>query len=277
MRPISPDLEAVDRVELQLQRGASPTSASISEVVVRSAIEDGVVASAKEFTREFLGSSRVGGRAARRALAVAKQNTRAERDAAEKRRILGFVDELEQIVGARSADLPPRSVVALRRRAARARTAVRPGTARTKALELASALRVELLGAAQLPSPVILLADVERCLRALIRERLSSQPNWWASRVPADVRSRAEERAGGRTPLLEFVDFSDYQKIILQRNNWEEQFRHVFRTKEWISTRLAELLPLRNDIAHSRTLSYEDSMRFRVFAQDILAAADAER
>ena len=77
-----------------------------------------------------------------------------------------------------------------------------------------------------------LLGKLELCLRTAIEEELSrATTNWWLERVPSDVRDSAERRMKSeqrlwpwlkrpteRSPLM-YVNFSEYGKIILSKNN----------------------------------------------------------
>jgi hypothetical protein len=130
-----------------------------------------------------------------------------------------------------------------------------------------------------------LMRSLERELRHFITNRLRAAAGdiWWRDRVPPDVRERAEERrttesaqrsiAGeDGSELVEYVDFADYVRILLRKNNWADAFSAFFPNKEWIATRLQELEPVRNRIAHTRDLSRTDLTRLELFAEDIKRA-----
>jgi len=59
---------------------------------------------------------------------------------------------------------------------------------------------------------------------------------------------------GKEPPLIFYVDFSDYSKIILRRDDWDQVFAPIFKEKEVISAKLRELEPVRNALAHFRKL-----------------------
>jgi len=132
-------------------------------------------------------------------------------------------------------------------------------------------------------NPYEVLKGLENRLRQFIEVELVSQsPNWWQDRVPMEVRVNAERRksrnetvwpwhtAGQNPPLIYFVDFSDYKKIILADGNWENTFRRFFRHKAVIEARLVELEPTRNAIAHSRNLSNSELDRLSRYSEEII-------
>ncbi len=133
--------------------------------------------------------------------------------------------------------------------------------------------------------PYDTLQRLENALREFISKELSKKtPDWWNQRVPSDVSQRAEERKNKSEslwpwhqekdlPLIYYVDFPDYIRIITRRDNWKETFAPIFRDKEAISTKLRELEPIRNDIAHSRDISAQAREKLEIYAREIIAAA----
>jgi len=129
-----------------------------------------------------------------------------------------------------------------------------------------------------------LLYTLEQELRSTIISELShlEPSNWWLDRIPRDVRENAETRAGEKLELepskhaeedlLEYVDFASYVKILLRKNNWNQAFESLFPSREWLKSRLEELEPIRNDIAHGRELNVRSLERLRMFASDLLDA-----
>ncbi len=111
-----------------------------------------------------------------------------------------------------------------------------------------------------------LLRGLEEKLRMLIEQSLSRlSEKWWKERIPDDVRQQAEDRkrrndmlwpwmVGANLHPIHYVDFSDYVKIILRRDNWREVFALIFRDNEIVSAKLPELEPIRNALAHSHSL-----------------------
>ena len=128
------------------------------------------------------------------------------------------------------------------------------------------------------------LKELEGLLRGCVVGELSKLDNdWWDTRVPNEVKSNCESRKAGRespypwlspdeSKLIEFADFSDYVRIICNRNNFKDAFERIFRDSAAISLKLRELEPIRNDIAHSRDLKKEDADMLTVYTDHIRLA-----
>jgi HEPN superfamily Swt1-like protein len=126
------------------------------------------------------------------------------------------------------------------------------------------------------------LRSLEQALRAFISGQLSTQsPTWWTDRIPDQVRLQAEGRLARRektwpwTPGIEsapihYVDFADYARIIADARNWDPVFRPFFLDLELVRSKLRELEPIRNDIAHSRPVSSEGRIKLRLYAGELL-------
>lgn len=132
--------------------------------------------------------------------------------------------------------------------------------------------------------PYDTLQRLENSLRESISKELSKiTPDWWVQRVPADVRQHAEDRKAKSEnlwpwhqekdlPLVYYVDFPDYIKIITRKDNWKEVFGTIFRDREAVSTKLRELEPIRNNIAHSREISAQAREKLEIYAREMIAA-----
>jgi hypothetical protein len=128
-----------------------------------------------------------------------------------------------------------------------------------------------------------LLRSLEEALRKLIEESLLRlSPSWWTTRIPEDVRENAERRkekddkqwpwaTGADLPPIHYVDFPDYVKIIRRKDNWREAFSRIFHDEELVSSKLRELEPIRNALAHSRPMPKNGLIRLRINTKDILA------
>jgi len=131
------------------------------------------------------------------------------------------------------------------------------------------------------------LEKLERAIRRFVEAKLRTMTaNWWIERVPADVRHRAEERQrrdetlwpwlSPKTALVsEFLDFSDYKKIIAAEENWEQVFREQLVNREIVVAKLLELEPIRNTIAHHRELSAEQLEVVRINAKHLMTLLKA--
>lgn len=104
--------------------------------------------------------------------------------------------------------------------------------------------------------------------------------------MPDDVREMAEERkrkneqtfpwhTGIDLHPINYVDFADYAKIIRRRDNWKEVYKNMFRDEELIATKLKELEPIRNAIAHSRDLTHDEFERLNLNSKDIMRSVGA--
>jgi hypothetical protein len=132
--------------------------------------------------------------------------------------------------------------------------------------------------------PYDTLQSLENSLREFISKELSKiTPDWWIQRVPADVRQHAEDRKAKdeklwpwhhekNLPLIYYVDFPDYIKIITRKDNWKDVFAPIIRDKDAVSTKLRELELVRNNIAHSREISAHAREKLEIYAREIIAA-----
>lgn len=132
-----------------------------------------------------------------------------------------------------------------------------------------------------------ILRELEGELRKCIVNNLSRlSKNWWKERVPEDVQKNAGERKEREeelwpemgVDLISWVNFSEYRKIILRKNNWREAFKNIFKDEEFISTRLKELEDIRNAIMHfRRPLSDDEETKLRLFSREILMKIQKSR
>lgn len=111
--------------------------------------------------------------------------------------------------------------------------------------------------------PITLVRVTDRKFRFLIRERLEALgPNWWEERVPPHIRLRSgkEAIARGKSPMgaVDFLTFNDYGRIITDPANWEDAFGGYFGDKTLFESKLKTLRRIRNDIAHSRSITAGD-------------------
>lgn len=71
---------------------------------------------------------------------------------------------------------------------------------------------------------------------------------------------------------MHFIDYPDYAKIILRRDNWDQVFSSTFKDKEIISVKLREIEPIRNAIAHFRKLSRSQEEKLDLYVGDVLGS-----
>ncbi len=126
------------------------------------------------------------------------------------------------------------------------------------------------------------LFRIEVFLRELVIDELSRLgPQWRRQCIPPDVRESmrngiASEKSAPmqRVRLLDpiyYTDFPDLKKIIVKGDNWETIFRHVFPNKDIIAAKLLELEPIRNAVAHSRSISQDELELVKVAETYMLA------
>jgi predicted RNA-binding Zn-ribbon protein involved in translation (DUF1610 family) len=127
------------------------------------------------------------------------------------------------------------------------------------------------------------LKSLENALREFIQEKLTSvDNNWWDTRIPEEVRKEASRRklkderlypwhVQEDLPLIYYVNFSDYAKIIVLDKNWDQVFKRVFKEKLFIVTKLRELEPIRSAIAHMRDIGEKDLQKLKLYSEEIMS------
>lgn len=103
----------------------------------------------------------------------------------------------------------------------------------------------------------MIIADFEAELRDFIEKVMRDRfgDKWW-DRVPEDVEEEAKKRRKTpESPLIDYLSFSDYSKIILRKDNWRELFQKIFMQQDRIKVWLEEISEIRNSVAHSRKIS----------------------
>jgi Swt1-like HEPN len=247
-------------------------------------VEEAGAAIGGALTSDFLGRSRVGSRAGR--AIVRQQRLTLQRQAAVNRRTgaVAIVARVRAEVEGSRGHLDERFRRGLMGLLAEAENAHRTDTILRRTGEAVD----RLLSYAPRAPPhgpsedYLLLKRLEEALRERIVSALSAlTPDWWIARVPDDVRSKAEGRkakgesswpwyAGKDLPLIYYVDFTDYSKIIRREDNWRDAFASIFGDPEILRTKLRELEPIRNDVAHTRGLIENGRDKLRVYSRDLL-------
>ena len=67
----------------------------------------------------------------------------------------------------------------------------------------------------------------------------------------------------------DFLNFFDYNNIILYKKNWNNIFKEFFREKYVVQAPFEKLSNIRNYIAHNRFME-EDYKRCKTYIEDIL-------
>lgn len=119
---------------------------------------------------------------------------------------------------------------------------------------------------------------LENLLRNNIIHILSKKYNdeWWDKcNISKDTRENVEDRIRfektnrwhskrGSHPIY-YTDFNDLRSIII--NNWQE-FKPIFPDQIWIQSRLKDIEPSRNIIAHNNPLSKREIKRIKMIVDD---------
>lgn len=131
------------------------------------------------------------------------------------------------------------------------------------------------------PEAYPLLKNLEINLRECIKTELGKlSTKWWKQNIPPDIRKNAEERKAkdilfyperSERHLIDYVDFADYRKIIIKRDNWDKVFKRIFIDREILNTKLRELEDIRNAVMHLRKLGSLDLKKLQLYTQEIIA------
>jgi hypothetical protein len=121
-------------------------------------------------------------------------------------------------------------------------------------------------------------------IRDLISKRLSAVAGtkWWKQRVPGGVieecqnRKDEKERPGSGVshhPIL-YAYPDDYRKIILRKENWEECFEQVFKSKIEVDAFFLWIGAARPEIAHARPMNDAVFTKFMTSVRWIINAIE---
>jgi hypothetical protein len=238
-------------------------------------------------SREFFGRSRPGSKIGRAIAESNQRNQRLQQQQNARSQAIGLVHQARQLVSEAAPSFGIRTCSSMLGALASADSAKTPATILRRtalALRRLEEYRPPLPPKQQVPPFPRVLHDLEVALRGCIATRLSAlTPDWWIERVPAELRARAEHRRaqrervwpwldGGDHDAVEYLEFPDYSKIILDPKNWEQAFAPVFVDPDTLRVKLKELEPIRNDVAHSRPLSKTHRNRLDTYADDIQTA-----
>ena len=236
-------------------------------------------------TGQLLCRRRVGSSIGRAIAANSQAAQRRQATHAVRSEAGSVVQQAHLVVNSVSSVVGPRESRTLRGLLSRAEAASRADTALRRILELVCRLEAWQPTQPALPPVTMateLLMTLESALRRCIGDHLSRlTPNWWNERIPVEVRSHAERRKairdriwpwldGGDHALVEYLDFPDYAKVILNTRNWEEAFCPLFLDGDSVKLKLRELEPIRNDLAHSRGITPANADRLRLYTRELV-------
>ena len=101
-------------------------------------------------------------------------------------------------------------------------------------------------------------------MREFVIESLEAAcgPLWWKQRLPPDVLARNREALEYERNIkwcqliphhpIYYIEFPDLKKVIERTDNWRDAFEPVFGRRDIFISKLSELEPIRNRIAHNR-------------------------
>lgn len=113
-----------------------------------------------------------------------------------------------------------------------------------------------------------ILQRFERNLRKFINDLMVQQygDDWPKKKLHSDTyekwqekRTKAEKH-GDIIPLIELIDFTEYEPIICQKDHWNDIFINIFKRKESVKESFQRLYPIRLATMHSRIVTKEDKL-----------------
>jgi len=125
------------------------------------------------------------------------------------------------------------------------------------------------------------LQRFETHLRAYIDRVMTEKfgPHWYRQRLDGDTRQKWEEKrqkaeAQGAKPLplIAYADFTDYERVIVRKENWNEIFKGVFVRSESVRESLVRLYPVRLCTMHARSITQDDQLYLYAETRRILNA-----
>ena len=109
--------------------------------------------------------------------------------------------------------------------------------------------------------------------------RVVSGDNWMKERVPPQIREDWQEkqqkaRDSGKSdrPAIAYADFTDYEQVILRRDNWRDVFASFFTRKTLVQESFQRLYPIRVCAMHARIVTQDDEVYLYVETKRLLVA-----
>ncbi len=75
---------------------------------------------------------------------------------------------------------------------------------------------------------------------------------------------------------MEYLDFSDYVKVITKKQNWERVFRTIFLDAKAIEARISELALIRNKAMHATQITDSEFRKLKSAYDEISEVIDRE-
>ena len=106
--------------------------------------------------------------------------------------------------------------------------------------------------------------------------------DWIKHQVPGPIRQawldkqqKARNNGEPERPLIDYADFTDYELIIVRKDNWQAVFRPVFKRKELVRESFQRLYPIRHCVMHSRIIIQDDELYLHAETKRLLKAIKA--
>ena len=124
------------------------------------------------------------------------------------------------------------------------------------------------------------LQRFEAQMRRFIDERMTEAfgPNWLKNQISGEMknqwskkRQKAKDNGEKEYPLIAYADFTDYEEIIIRRDNWEV-FKEFFDRKTSVEESFRRLYPIRICTMHSRIITQDDELYLYVETKRLLTA-----
>jgi hypothetical protein len=102
---------------------------------------------------------------------------------------------------------------------------------------------------------------------------------WEKKRLPGDMYKKWIEKQEKAKllpnfyPLIAFADFTEYEQIIIMKDNWRDVFQPFFQRKESVIESFQRLYPIRLCIAHARSITQVDLLYLYAEVNRLLSAA----
>ena len=121
------------------------------------------------------------------------------------------------------------------------------------------------------------LGTMEKTFRKLIVKVLDLCEPWTKDKIPSGIIQKVTEQRQKNNildnievPLVNELDFTHYKEIFIYNANWK-LFKDVFVDRQGLETKLTELTPIRNVLAHhKRAITETESKRVDVYFDDIM-------
>ena len=103
--------------------------------------------------------------------------------------------------------------------------------------------------------------------------------DWIRQRVPPAIREawsakreKAKDSGELERPFIAYADFTDYEQIILRKDNWGELFADIFKRPTMVQESFQRLYPIRICTMHARIVTQDDELYLYVETKRLLAA-----